>query len=276
MQIGLNFTLGETLPMVQRLVAQKRIDYVELLVDNFIHLPPDHVAEAFSGIPVGFHIMFSKYIENDDASLDSIARRLRALIDVMKPIYVSDHIAQFTHKGRTLYHLAEIDYVGDYDRVRGGVDRWQQRLGQKLYLENYPSILDGGYEAPAFWHRLMRDTGCGILFDASNAVCSYLNCGLPLAAWEGIIDSTPHFHIAGYATSFIAPHLILDTHDRLMSEDTLAFVADYRERFDKPGATMTYERDDNIEEDDIVIDIDRLHAIFAGKPVAAVLQGEAA
>jgi len=81
---------------------------------------------------------------------------LRGLIDRLRPLYVSDHVARFSHNGRQLYHLAEIDYINDYSRVRERVDWWQQALGCQLLLENYPSIMDGGHDAPAFHERLYR------------------------------------------------------------------------------------------------------------------------
>ena len=46
MQIGLNFTLGSTLEMVQRLIREGEIDYCELLIDNFLHVPPAELAGA--------------------------------------------------------------------------------------------------------------------------------------------------------------------------------------------------------------------------------------
>ena len=76
MKIGFNFTLGETLPLVRSLLASGRIDYVELLIDNFLAVPEEELAAGFD-VPVGFHIMFSKFIETDEAALDSLASRLR-------------------------------------------------------------------------------------------------------------------------------------------------------------------------------------------------------
>ncbi|MDY0071642.1 MAG: methanobactin biosynthesis cassette protein MbnB [Thauera sp.] len=266
MQIGFNYTLGDTAPLVRRLLASRRIDYVELLIDNFLSVPLEDLVEGF-GSPVGFHIMFSKFIESDEAALENMARRLRVLIDRLNPLYVSDHIARFTHDGRQLYHLAEIDYIGDYERVRRRVDWWQQKLGCQLHLENYPSIMDGGYDAPHFHERLHRDTGAGVLFDVSNAVCAHLNCGVPLQAWEGIIEASSHFHVAGYNLSILAPHLVVDTHDHALSDATLAFLERYRTRFDTPGATITYERDDNFDESEIDDDLDRLRNLFSQPPL---------
>jgi methanobactin biosynthesis cassette protein MbnB len=261
MLIGLNFTLGNTLDMVQRLVSEGEIDYCELLIDNFLQVPPRELAEAFD-CPVGLHIMFSKFLESDPGYLESMAARLRDYIDILKPMYVSDHVARFNHNGRQLYHLAELDYQSEYDAVRQRVEWWQERLGQRLYLENYPSIMDSGCDAPEFFERIMRDTGAGILFDASNAICALHNCGLALDSWENIIDSTPHFHVAGYNYSILEPKVVLDTHDGELAPDTLAFLERYKDRFDKPGATMTYERDDNIEYDAIVADLRKIRAVF--------------
>ncbi len=263
MLLGLNFTLGGTLELVQRLEKEGEIDYCELLIDNFLQVPPRELADAFD-CPVGLHIMFSKFLESDTAYLESMAERLRDYIDVLQPMYISDHLVRFTHKGRTLYHLAELDYRNEYDLVRQKVDWWQEKFGQRLYLENYPSIMDGGHDAPEFFERLIQDTGAGILFDASNAVCAHHNCGLALDRWQTIIDSTSHFHVAGYSHSILEPKIVLDTHDVELAPDTLAFLERYKNRFDKPGATMTYERDENIEYDDIVADLRKLRAIFGG------------
>lgn len=268
MRIGFNFTLSDTHGMVQRMIKEKRIDYCELLIDNFLHVPPRDLAKAFD-CPVGFHIMFSKFLENDAETLAGLARRLREYIDALNPIYVSDHVARFTHRGRHLFHLGEIDYRAGYEQVRQRVERWQDLLGQRLHLENYPSIMDGGLDAPEFYERLMHDTGAGVLFDASNAVCAFHNCGVPLEAWEAVIAANQHFHAAGYGPSFAPPHIVLDRHDGELAQDTLAYLETFRAVFDKPGATLTCERDFNIDEDSIAADLIRLREIFpAAKEMA--------
>ena len=64
MRLGFNFTLPDTYDMVRRMNAEGHIDYVELLIDNFLCVPPSEMAEAFP-CPVGFHIMFSRFFESD-------------------------------------------------------------------------------------------------------------------------------------------------------------------------------------------------------------------
>jgi methanobactin biosynthesis cassette protein MbnB len=261
MQIGFNFTLNGTLSMVQQMIENRQIDYVELLIDNFLHLPPAQLADSFD-CPVAFHMMLSKYLENDRDALEKIAKRVRVFIDAMNPVYVSDHILCFSHNGRHLYHLGEIDYLREYGNVRQRVEQWQDLLGTRLYLENYPSIMDGAWDAPAFYERLSRETGAGVLFDASNAICAQHNSGAPVELWTNVIETTRRFHVAGYGESFIEPRVKVDSHDREMADDTLDFLSRMRRSFDKPGATITYERDFEIDYESISVDLQRLRDIF--------------
>ncbi len=260
MQIGFNFTLNGTLDMVRRMIQERRIDYCELLIDNFLHVPTKELVEAFD-CPVGFHIMYSQHLERDRETLERLAKRIRVLAEAMHPVYISDHLLRFTHNGETLFFLGEIDYK-QYDAARLRVERWQEMLGSRLYLENYPSIMEGGWDAPAFYQRLSRETGAGVLFDASNAICAKHNCGAPVDLWKDVIMETQHFHVAGYGTSFIEPRVIIDSHDRELAPDTLEFLSSMRTSFDKPGATITYERDFEIDYDSISADLQRLREIF--------------
>ena len=267
MRLGFNFTLPDTYDMVRRMNAEGHIDYVELLIDNFLCVPPSEMAEAFP-CPVGFHIMFSRFFESDLNSLRDFARRLRPYIDALNPLYVSDHCAYFRDRGRKLFFLGEFDYSRDYEIARERAEFWQNELGTHLLIENYPSIMDGGHEAPEFFEKLQQDVGSGVLFDASNAVCAYGNIGLPLEKWDRVIASNHHFHVAGYRNSMIEPYVRLDTHAEALAPDTIEFLSSRRNLFDKEGATMTYERDNEIHYDDIVADLARLRAIFPKEEVA--------
>jgi methanobactin biosynthesis cassette protein MbnB len=261
MRIGFNFTLSDTHDMVQRLIAEGQIDYCELLIDNFLCVPPTELAKTFD-CPVGFHIMFSEFIESDRDALNELASRLRIYIDALNPMYVSDHAACFMHRGRHLFHPGEINYRTEYDHVREKVELWQELLGRRICFENYPSIMDGGLDAPDFFERLMKDTGAGVLFDASNAICAKHNCGAPLEAWEKVIASNQNFHVAGYRPSLTEPYIMLDTHGDALAQDTLEFLKSQRAIFDRPGNTLTYERDFNIDYDAIVADLTELREIF--------------
>lgn len=261
MQIGFNFTLTDTLGNVRRLIAEKRIAFCELLIDNFLHVPPAELASTFD-CPVAFHIMHSRFLESDPTFLDDLARRLRVYIDALDPIYVSDHVARFSHRNRELFHLGEIDYRSGYAQVRERVALWQDLLGRKIHLENYPSIMEGAWDAPAFFEKLGRETGSGVLFDVSNAVCAHRNSGVPLDLWAPVVAGCTHFHVAGYSLSVSKPEITLDTHDTVLAPDTFAFLETIATSFDKPEATLTYECDADLPYDSIAGDLARVHTIF--------------
>ncbi|WP_137938098.1 methanobactin biosynthesis protein MbnB [Chitinivorax sp. B] len=262
MQIGFNFTLGETTAMVQQLVREGAIDYVELLIDNFLHVPPEDIARAFDA-PVAFHIMFSRFLEADEAFLHDLASRLQPYIQVLRPMYVSDHIAYFSHQGRVLFHIGEIEYLTEYEHVRSRVMQWQAALGCVVHFENYPSIVDGSHDAPAFFERLMNDTDAGTLFDVSNAICAQRNAGPPISDWVRVMRHARHFHVSSYNTAFVDQRVTVDSHDGQLADDTLDSLRLYRHLMDKPGATLTYERDENIEYDSILQDLITLRTCYA-------------
>jgi uncharacterized protein len=262
MRVGFNFTLGETFDMVQRLLAERHIDYCEFLIDNFLHVPPADLARAFP-CDTGFHIMYSRFLETDRETLADLAKRFRTYIDALQPMYVSDHVTCFSHAGRQFVQLGEYDYFADYQATRDKIAFWQDALGRQLLLENFPSFMPGGHHAPEFFERLRRDIGVGMLYDASNAVCAEFNCGVPLSRWDGLIGENEHFHVAGYRLSLAEPYLLRDTHDEQLSTDTIAYLKSRRALFDRsPEATMTYERDDEIDFDSVVADITLLRELF--------------
>jgi methanobactin biosynthesis cassette protein MbnB len=260
-QIGFNFTLTDTVGTVRRLIADKHIAFCELLIDNFLHVPPHEFATAFD-CPIAFHIMHSRFLESDPAFLVDLASRLRPYIDALDPIYISDHVARFSHRGRELFHLGEIDYRSDYAHVCERVSLWQKLLGRRIHLENYPSIMDGAFDAAEFFTKLGKDTGSGVLFDVSNAVCAHRNSGVSLELWDPVIAGVSHFHVAGYSLSVSKPEITLDTHDTMLAADTFDFLATISAAFDTSDRTLIYECDADLPYHSIVEDLARLHAIF--------------
>ena len=256
MRIGFNFTRSEVLPITNKLLNDGHIDYCEILIDNFLHLDPHELLAAIK-CPVAFHIMRSRFLENDRESLIWMAERIRYHAHILKPIYISDHLASFSCNGQNLSFLSEIDYR-NREILLEKTSWWQEQVGEKLFLENFPSILDGGFEAPEFFSNLRRKTGAGLLFDISNAVCSEINCGASPESWIGEANETRHFHVGSYEPSVSDPNVMIDTHGTEISLETLKFLSKLKSRLCHPETTITYERDRNVEYDSIVQDIARI------------------
>ncbi len=125
-------------------------------------------------------------------------------------------------------------------------------------------MLGGGNDQADFYARLVADTGCGVLFDLSNAVVAELNTGYPALRWLPVVRAMPHFHIAGYRRTEGEPALVIDSHDSPIAEDTLAFLRTFeRERGGLEGLTLVVERDANIDFDPWAADIRAVEAVHA-------------
>lgn len=247
MRLGANWTSPRHLPVLRALLEGGVISFCEVMVDNFLHIPPEALASAFPGVPLAFHVMNSRFIRRDDAELAVLAGRLKEFVRVLRPLYVSDHLAVFDHGGRRLPFPQEVDYGRDGGFVLGRVERWQELLGMPLLFENYPSILDGGRAQPEFLQTLLGRTGGGLLLDLSNAVVAHLNGAAPLDEWAALAPRASHFHAAGYRPSDTSPAFLQDSHDCALSEETLGFFRRIKPLTDGRACSLVVERDANID-----------------------------
>ena len=265
MRIGVNVTSPTNFPIAMALVRAGHAQYVELLVDNFLHVAPAVLARDLAGVPVSFHVMNSRFFERDAVGLDELAGRLRALARILRPLYLSDHLARFTHEGRRLPMLLELDAERDYAAARERVAAWQERLGERLHIENFPSVLGDGNAQAEFYGRLVAETGCGVLFDFCNAVVAELNTGYAATTWLPVVRAMPHFHVAGFRRTEGDPALVIDSHDGPIAPETLTFMQAFeRERGGLAGLTLVVERDANIELAPWAADIQAARRVQAG------------
>jgi uncharacterized protein (UPF0276 family) len=259
MHVGVNLTSPISSEVPLALLRGGHANFCELLIDNFLHLAPETVREAVGDVPLGFHIMNSRFLEQEPDILTPMATRLRYLIEELEPLYVSDHLGHFSHQGRRLPMVLELDYEAEYAATAERVKRWQDLLGQRLYVENFPSLFPAGRGQAAFYARLLAETGAGLLFDLSNAVVAERNGGLAASAWLPLAAATTHFHVAGYTYENASPPVTLDTHDTNVSEESLAFVA----LAGRTAATVTVERDANITEASWLEDLQAVRRVLA-------------
>ncbi|MCU7926978.1 MAG: DUF692 family protein [Candidatus Thiodiazotropha sp. (ex Dulcina madagascariensis)] len=263
MHLGINWTSAASENVIRNLLENGDADFCELLLDNFIHLKPSSVREALGDVPVSFHIMRSRFLERDKDNLLQIAKRIRLWIDQLNPIYISDHLAQFTIDGRTLPLLAELNYDTCYPDVRDRVLFWQDILHSTILFENFPSTLDTDGRQVDFYTNLLEETSCGLLFDISNSVIAELNCDAKTAQWLPLVSNNHNFHIAGYRTTDGTPQLAIDTHDVPVSEKSFSFskevlLSSHTDDFQK---TLVLERDANINYNSWADDLHKLRTI---------------
>ncbi len=244
MQIGVNWIAPHTLPIIRQLIDEGLIDFCEIMVDNFAHLPAKKMTQVLPDVPFALHIIASRFMEKSPDELNQLAQQLRPWIDDLQPLYVSDHLVQFTTaEGKRLPFITEWDYDTQYDQLKERMQAWQDLLGVPLLWENHASLTARGKNQALFYEKLLGDNHANLLFDFSNAYIAEYNQICPAHAWDALIQNTRHFHVAGFKFDPTFS-LALDTHDAPIAEPVLALMRRYAAKgFFQQNKTLVIEFD---------------------------------
>jgi uncharacterized protein (UPF0276 family) len=115
--------------------------------------------------PVVLHGV-SMSIGSSDGLQPSYLRRLRALIDEIQPLYVSDHLSWSRLDGFNSHDLLPLPYTEEaLDMVCANIRMAQDALGRTMLFENPSSYLQfpGAISEWEFIAEMCRRTGCGLL-----------------------------------------------------------------------------------------------------------------
>ncbi|WP_410017095.1 DUF692 domain-containing protein [Pseudomonas sp. 5P_5.1_Bac1] len=176
-------------------------------------------------------------------------RRLRALIDRVRPALVSEHLAWSTWRGQ--YHPDLLPFPRSDEalqRITDNILRTQDALGRCIAIEN-PSHylrLDGhDRDEIDFLGELVRRTDCSLLLDVNNVHVSAHNLGFSAADYLARFpaQAISELHLAGHSEDNQGA-LLIDSHDASIAEPVWAL---YRQLIQRIGPRPTLiERDGNI------------------------------
>lgn len=260
--IGVNLTSAGQINKFIPMIESRNIDYIEILIDNFLYCDPYSVLDTFNNIPVAFHIMRSRFLERDYQELVQIAKKISMFINIIKPIYVSDHLAEFFLDNLPLPKNNELKYDEDKADIFKKVKIWQDLLDSEILFENYPSLTNRGKSQPEFLYHLVKETSCGILFDISNAFIATKNLQLPASCWNPVLELSRNFHVGGYSV-LEGSDLLLDSHDQRISNGSKKYIKSISDA-NFPINTITVEYDHNINYDLWCDDIKEIQGILFG------------
>lgn len=223
-----------------------RVPTIEILWDNYCSLDPAQLADDLANLAdrVMIHIMWSRFLDLDDAAFADYLTRLKHHVQVLRPVAVSDHLCCFQFDG--LYVGAGQEYSYDrLDHVAARVSRYQDAIGSTLLIENNASLEEPVDKQIAFIHDLIERTGCGILFDVSNAVVGELNEQGSFERWLPLLAGrTLRCHVGSYHRDEDVDRFV-DSHDREVSSQTEVGLRKLLATAGVEIASITYERDFN-------------------------------
>ena len=225
------------------------VDFVEVISENFMvdgGRPRQILREIRAKHPVALHGV-SLSLGSADGLDRAYLNRLRALIDEIDPLFVSDHLSWSRIGGFNSHDLLPLPYTREaLDIVCANVERAQENLGREILVENpstYIEFTPADLTEWQFLDAVCARTGCGILLDVNNVFVSATNHGFDPLVY---LDSLPHkrihqIHLAGHSQG---KELLIDTHDKPVPAPVWSLYAHVMPMLG-PVATMI-ERDDDI------------------------------
>src|SRR5437764_1168387 len=254
-----NAGIGLRLPHVAETAATRpRLGFLEVHAENYMAETAalDRLLELRRDYRVSVHGVALSLGSAED--LDRIhLGRLRALIERVEPMLVSEHLAWSAIGGAYLNDLLPLPYTEEsLDIFCRHVGEAQETLRRRLLIENPSSYLRFRHSTipeAEFLTETTRRTGCGILCDVNNTYVSATNFRFDPIAY---LDSLPaaavgEIHLAGHHAAENVDVLI-DDHGSRVAQPVWDLYAQALRRFGAVPALI--EWDTNIPALDILLD----------------------
>jgi uncharacterized protein (UPF0276 family) len=224
------------------------VDFVEVISENFMvegGRPLDVLRRVRDRHDVALHGV-SMSLGSADGLRSDYLHRLRALVDAIEPLFVSDHLSWSRIGGFNSHDLLPLPYTQEaLAIICRNIERAQEELGRRLLIENPSSylVLPGEMAEWEFLGALCARTDCELLLDVNNVFVSASNHGFDALEYLAAIPASRvrQVHLAGHSHG---RELLIDTHDQPVPDPVWSLYAEAIRRLG-PVATMI-ERDDAI------------------------------
>jgi hypothetical protein len=235
--------IGLRLPHAAEIAAARpHLGFIEVHAENYMAETAalDQLLELRCDYPVSIHgvaLSLGSAEELDRVHLG----RLRALIERVEPVLVSEHLAWSAIGGAYLNDLLPLPYTEESLEIFcRHVGEAQETLGRRLLIENPSSYLRFRHSTipeAEFLTETARQTGCGILCDVNNIYVSATNFGFDPIAYLGALPAAAvgEIHLAGHHAAEDADVLI-DDHGAPVAQPVWELYARALRRF---GAVPT-------------------------------------
>ena len=251
--------VGLRLPHMAEIAATRpQIGFLEVHAENYMAetLALDRLLELRRDYPVSLHGVALSL-----GSAEALDRghlvRLKALIEQVEPVLVSEHLAWSAIGGVYLNDLLPLAYTeASLELFCRHVEEAQEGLGRRLLIENPSSYLRyrlSQIPEAEFMTEIARRTGCGILCDVNNIYVSAFNFGFdPIAYLQALpVEAIGEIHLAGHHAAE-GVDILIDDHGSRVAEPVWQLYAAALRRF---GPVLTLiEWDTNLPALDVLLE----------------------
>jgi uncharacterized protein len=244
-----------------------RVSWFEALSENYM-VPggrPLHWLDTLRrDYPMALHGVSLSIGSVDPLDREYLAA-LKALVERVEPLWVSDHLCFTGVAGLNVHDLLPLPYTEEaLGHVAERVMAVQDHLGQRLVVENVSSYVTYAASELSEWEflaELARRADCEILLDVNNVYVSAFNHEFDALAFLRAMprERVRQFHLAGHTHK--GSHII-DTHDHPIIADVWALYEEAVRLF--PGVPTMIERDADIPPyAELLAELDQARAIAA-------------
>ncbi len=233
------------------------VDWFEVISENFFVAggkPRYYLSQIRERYPVALHGVSLSIGTRDPLDLAYLGQ-LKALIDEVKPVIVSDHMCWTSGGGHNSHDLLPLPYTEEVVvHLIERINQVQDFLGRQIVLENvsaYVAFQQSELQEWEFLNAVANGSGCGLLLDVNNIYVNERNLGINASNFLNNIEGRhiQQIHVAGHSDY---GSYVIDTHDAPIRPEVFELFRAAFERFG-PINTMI-ERDDHIPEFAVLVD----------------------
>lgn len=235
-----------------------KVDFFEIISENFMESggrPKANLAKIKELYPLVMHGV-SLSIGTVDPLNSQYLKKLKKLIKLVNPIWISDHLCWTGVAHKNTHDLLPLPYTKDSMRhVVNRIKEVQDYLEMPLALENPSTYLEFKHSKipeAEFIAVMAERSGCNLLLDVNNVYVTCYNHGLDPKKY---IDSLPldkviQVHLSGHKNK---GNHIVDTHDDFVVDEVWNLYKYFVYKAGRIPNTMI-EWDDNIPEFSVLFD----------------------
>lgn len=245
------------------------VDFVEVISENYMIEGGRQLRileEVRAKLPVILHGV-SMSIGSAGGLDAGYLAKLKLLEQRIEPLWVSDHLCWTRTSAHNSHDLLPMPLTEEgLQAVCDNIDRAQNALGRAMLFENPSSYVTFPEDTLTEWEflsEMARRTGCYLLLDVNNIYVSSQNHGFSADEYlEGLpLDRVRQIHLAGHDPATPERDIIIDTHDREITDSVWDLYARALRLLPQPVATLI-ERDDHIPPlSELLTELDRARGI---------------
>ncbi len=232
------------------------VDWFEVISENFFvpgGKPRYYLDRVRERYPVALHGVSMSIGTTDPLDQDYL-QQLKALIEQVQPMIVSDHLCWTSSGGTNSHDLLPLPYTEEaVQHISSRVNQVQDILARQLVLENVSAYVTFEHSTLAEWeflNAITDATGCGLLLDVNNIYVNERNLGQSATQFLDHISPQhiQQIHVAGHSDY---GSYVIDTHDAPVRPEVFELYRRACQRFGPVNSMI--ERDDHIPEFDVLL-----------------------